>query len=108
MDATALYTNIIHKEGLTSLEGALNTRKNPKIPTSFLIELMKIVFTENIFQLHDQLWRQEVGAAMSSRPVPHYANTFMVPIKNENMKISKQFTKLTINSLNIPNYLHGF
>ena len=93
MDATDLYTNIIHKEGLTCLENALNTRKNPKIPTYFLIQLMEIVLTENIFQFQDQLWRQEIGAAMGSRPVPHYANTFMAPIDNEIINISKQFNE---------------
>ena len=86
-------TNIIHDEGLISLEAALNTRKNPKIPTRFLIELMNIFLTNNILQFHDQLWQQEIGAAMGSRPVPHHANTCMVPIDNEIIKLPKQFNE---------------
>ena len=43
MDATALFTNIIHKEGLKCLEDALNRRKNPKVPTHSLVKLMEII-----------------------------------------------------------------
>ena len=76
-DVSSLFTNIIHKEGLKSLEGALKKRDAPSVPTDLLIRLMKIILTENIFEFHDQLYRQEVGAAMGGRPVPSYANTFM-------------------------------
>ena len=61
LDATALYTNIIHEEGLNSLEAALEKRDNPKLPTTFLVKLMEIILT------HD---------AMGSPPVPSYANIF--------------------------------
>ena len=80
MDASSLYTNIIHEEGLNSLHEALEKRDNPKVPTKFLLDLMEIILRENIFEFHNQLWRQEIGAAMGSPPVLHYANVFMAQI----------------------------
>ena len=41
---------------------------------------MKIILIENIFEFHNQLWRQLIGAPMGGRPVPGYANTFMAQI----------------------------
>ena len=38
---------------------------------------MELVLRHNIFTFHDSYWKQEVGAAMGSKPVPHYADTFM-------------------------------
>ena len=61
MDATALYRNMVHEEGLNNLEAALEKRDNPKLPTTFLVKLMEIILT------HD---------AMGSPPVPSYANIF--------------------------------
>ena len=80
MDVTSLFTNILHDEGLATMKEALDKRENPKVPTNFLIKLMKIILTENIFEFHNQLWRQLIGAAMGSRPVPGYANMFMAKI----------------------------
>ena len=80
MDVTSLFTNIIHSEGLNSLKNTLDKRVNPKVETQFLMELMEIILTENIFEFHNQLWKQKIGAAMGSRPVPHYANNFMAEI----------------------------
>ena len=75
MDVTSLFTNIIHEEGLKSLK-----RDKPKVPTELLVQPMEIILTENIFEFHDQLYRQQIGAAMGSRPVPSYANNFMADI----------------------------
>ena len=41
---------------------------------------MEILLKYNIFEFHDLYWKQEVGAAMGSRPVPAYANLFMAEI----------------------------
>ena len=93
MDVTSLYTNIIHTEGLKSLERILEKRTNPKVETAFLIELMEIILKENIFQFHNQLWKQQIGAAMGSRPVPHYANIFMAEIDVKIKEIAQKYDK---------------
>ena len=99
LDVTALYTNIIHEEGLNSLEAALEKRDKPKVPTTFLLKFMEIILMQNIFEFHDQLWRQEIGAAMGSPPVPSYANIFMADI-DENIKACpKNITLLKLKPL---------
>ena len=39
-DVTGLYNNILHEEGLESMEQALISRTNPEIPTNYLVKLM--------------------------------------------------------------------
>ena len=41
---------------------------------------MKIILNENIFEFHDALFKQNIGASMGSKPIPHYANVFMAMI----------------------------
>ena len=71
------FTNIHHNEGLHTLQVQLDERTQPKVPSHYIIKLMELVLRHNIFTFHDSYWKQEVGAAMGSKPVPHYADTFM-------------------------------
>ena len=41
---------------------------------------MEIILSNNIFEFNDSLWKQLIGAAMGSKPIPHYANAFMANI----------------------------
>ena len=60
---------------------------------------MKKILTNNIFVFHDALWKQNIGAAMGSRPVPSYANNFMSKLDKiikalegaEDIKLLKRF-----------------
>ena len=72
-----LYTNIQHEDGLQTLQEQLEERNNPKVPSKYIIKLMKLILNHNIFTFHDAHWIQEIGAAMGSKPVPHYADGFM-------------------------------
>ena len=76
-DVEGLYNNIPHDEGLQSLEEGLDKRNNPEIPTNYLIKLMEIILKNNLFNFHDELWRQEIGCAMGTKPAPSYADNFM-------------------------------
>ena len=76
-DVVGLYNNIPHEDGLQSLEECLNTRNNPDVPTEFLVSLMDIILRNNLFSFHDQLYRQEIGCAMGTKPAPSYADIFM-------------------------------
>ena len=76
-DVEGLYNNIPHDEGLESLEEGLEKRKNPEIPTDYLIKLMDIILRNNLFNFHDELNRQEIGCAMGTKPAPSYADNFM-------------------------------
>ena len=80
MDVEALFTNIPHEDGLQQLQEKLSKKKQPKVPTNFLISLMEIILRHNIFSFHESLWKQEIGAAMGSKPVPSYANIYLASI----------------------------
>ena len=76
-DVVGLYNNIPHDEGLSSLQQGLDERNNPEIPTDYLIKLMEIILRNNLFNFHEQLYRQEIGCAMGTKPAPSYADIFM-------------------------------
>ena len=77
IDVKALFTNIPTEEGLESLEATLDERKSKEVPTDFLKQLMKLILENNLFSFHDGIFRQEIGGAMGSPPVPPYANNYM-------------------------------
>ena len=80
IDATALFTNIIHEEGLGTLKIELEKRKHPAVPTEFLLKLMELLLRNNIFEFHDGYYKQNIGAAMGVKPIPDYANIFMASL----------------------------
>ena len=86
MDVSALYTNIPLSEGLECTREALKRRKNKEVPTEFIIRLLEIVLTYNIFEFNQQLYRQIIGTAMGSRPAPPFANLFMAGIIDKKIK----------------------
>ena len=78
MDVKALYTNIPQKEGVECVQEAFENNDNTSdIPCNFLIQLLNILLKHNIFEFNKKLYRQKIGAAMGSRPIPSYANIFM-------------------------------
>ena len=89
LDVDGLFTNIVHAAGLHTLQEALQERKEPKVPCEYIIQLMEIILNNNIFTFHDSLWKQEVGAAMDSRPIPPYGNIYMAKT------IDKYFKRLS-------------
>ena len=50
IDVVGLYPNIPHEEGLDALRDALNTREDQSVPTSLLVEMMRDVLQNNIFE----------------------------------------------------------
>ena len=60
---------------------------------------MEIILKHNIFEFHDSLWRQEVGAAMGSKPVPSYADIFLACIDNEIKSIANSYNNGEIQAL---------
>ena len=76
-DVEGLYTNIEHEDGLRCLQDILQDKNENEVPYQYIMKLMKIILYNNIFTFHDSHWKQEIGAAMGSRPIPSYANNFM-------------------------------
>ena len=77
IDVKALYTNILYKEGSKCVEEALEERDDKTISTQFIIRLLKHILENNIFEFNEQLYSQEIGAAMGTKPAPDYANIFL-------------------------------
>ena len=99
IDVQALFTNIPHIDGLDSLRVGLNKRLNKKIPTDFLVQLMQTVLKNNIFTFYNNFFKQDIGAAMGSRPVPTYANTFMAEkIDSKIQFLAEKYRKQNENS----------
>ena len=90
MHVSALFTNIIHTEGMSCMQEALNTRQNIKVPTEFIMQLMNIILNNNIFEFHETHWKQEIGAAMGGKPIPDYANIFMAKFDKKIRKLAEK------------------
>ena len=87
-----MYNNILHEEGLESLQESLDTRNNPEVPSDYLVRLMEIILKNNLFTFHDALWKQEIGCAMGTKPAPSYADIFMArKIDNQIISLAQQF-----------------
>ena len=101
MDVKALFTNILHEEGLASLFEGLEERKDKTIPSEYLTKLMEVLLRNNLFVFNEELYSQDVGAPMGGAPVPDYANLFMakridkeirnIATRNQALKLFKRF-----------------
>ena len=58
-----------------------------------LLKLMDIILNHNIFEFHDALWKQKIGAAKGSRPVPSYADMFMAVFDKKIQKLSEKYNE---------------
>jgi hypothetical protein len=95
LDVEGLFTNIIHKDGLQCLQEQLkedNTLEEPQ--REYILKLMELILRNNLFSFHDSVWRQLIGAAMGSKPIPAYADNFMArTIDPKIIQLSEIFNK---------------
>ena len=63
-----------------AMEEGLNKRANKEVPTNFLVKIMETILKNNIFEFHEGYYKQNIGAAMGSKPILPYANIFMAKI----------------------------
>ena len=66
-----------HEEGLGCMKEQLDKSIDKKIQTDFLIKLMKLILYNTIFEFNELFQKQNIVAAMGSKPVPHNANRLM-------------------------------
>ena len=81
LDISSLYTNIPIREGINVFRTFLDKRNNPSIPTSFLITLLTLVLTCNIFVFNSDFYLQLIGTAMGTRAAPTFACLFMAAVE---------------------------
>ena len=77
VDVTGLYTNIDHSEGIKAVREILEKFSDDNVKNVFILELLELVLSQNIFEFDEKLYRQEIGVAMGGKPAPNYANIFM-------------------------------
>ena len=91
LDVIGLYTNIPQEEGTNCAEKVLNKRENMKVPSEYIISMLKLILKNNIFSFSDRLYSQEEGTSMGPRHAPHFADIFMA--ENIDDKIEQIFQK---------------
>ena len=72
-----MYTNIPWNQGMLAFEEAMNKRENQDVPTNFLISLLTLVLSCNLFTFNGKLFLQLFGVAMGTRVAPTFACIFM-------------------------------
>ena len=80
MDVTPLYTNISHKDSICACKEALEERPVKVPPTETLVELLKLLKSNN-FGFKGKHYLQVQGTAMGSKMALAYANIFMGRLK---------------------------
>jgi hypothetical protein len=91
-DVESLYTNIDIDEGLRRVECIL--RMNQVQETSFLIDLLRFVLTNNYFQFRGKYYHQIKGTAMGTNTAPSYANLFLIHVEYYWKRQIPQFPKI--------------
>ena len=77
MDVRKLYPSIPQREGIEACREALEKRKNKSIPTQAVIDMMKVVLENNIFEFGEDKYLQTEGTAIGSKLGKNFACTYM-------------------------------
>ena len=88
VDVTGLYTNIDQLEGIKAVREILEQNSDDDDRNIFILELLELVLSQNIFEFDQQLYRQCIGAAMGGKPIPDYANIFMSKLDKQIMQVT--------------------
>ena len=65
---------------MSALRDALNTREDKTVPTDLLLEIMRDVLENNIFEFKKKKYIQLIGTAIGTGAAPTLANIFMAVI----------------------------
>ena len=77
IDVVGLYSHIPHAEGFEALGKFFDERKEIDVPTSELVDMVRIFLDNNYFEFDDKIYHQKLGTAMGTKFAPDYANIFM-------------------------------
>ena len=83
IDVTSLYTNMLQREGITSVCHAYEEfhQGNPPVPTRLLSEMLSLILLESSFQFNEKDYLQTHGTAMGTKLAVAFANIFMAKIE---------------------------
>ena len=84
IDVSSLYTNIIHEEGLQTMQDWMLQNNINHNTTEFIKKKIGyLVLKHNYFEFNGQLFLQQQGTAIGTRMAPNYAIIFMHKIETE-------------------------
>ena len=76
-DATSMYTNIRTGPALHHIgQFALENKEHLTVTHAVLMDTLRLLMTNNVFQFGDTFWLQKVGTAMGTPPAPPWATIF--------------------------------
>jgi hypothetical protein len=90
-DAESMYTNINTVHGIEIISKWLEDYSQEVLqdfPTEFLLKLLQIILTNNIFQFNNTYWLQKCGTAMGASCACSYATLYWAYIERK-FKIPK-------------------
>ena len=104
MDVTSLCTKVPHNEGISAIKEMLGSHRQPlDLPhSSYIVELLTVVLTNNYFEFNGAPYHQVSGTAMGTNLSLSYANLFMTKCE-ENM-----YTYILYNPKNGKGFLMTF
>lgn len=87
-DAVSMYTNIDTAKALSSIAKYLRQQEQPfnSVPNDAIIEVLRLIMTNNIFRFGDTFWHQLTGTAMGTPPAPPYACIYFAIHEDEILK----------------------
>ena len=94
IDVISLYTNISKQDAIPAVNYYLETRPDKTIPSSFILELLELVFDCNYFKFGNRVFKQEIGVAMGTISAPNTATLTMGKL------IDPKFHQLALDILN--------
>ena len=81
LDATALYSNIPHNDGIGACKKHLDRRALSTTSSEDICQLIKFILENNVFSFNDEFISQKCSTAMCTRIAPCYANIFMAEVQ---------------------------
>ena len=77
LDISGMYTNVPWTQGLAAFRESMESRDTKSVSTEFLLGLLMLVLSCNVFLFDGLLFMQLFGVAMGSRVAPTFACIFM-------------------------------
>ena len=95
-NVTSLYPSIPHEDGLRALYTKLEERKDKKVSSENLVDLVEFVLKNNYFEFNSDVYRQISGTAMGTKFAPPYACIFMDMVDRIFKSRDKTFGMVTV------------
>lgn len=100
IDINSLYTNIIQKDGISSLEWALHRQTDlQQEQIKYIMEGLRLAMSHNYFWHKGEYYTQTKGVAMGAKYAPSVANLFLnrweeeqiYSVRRDNLKLYQRY-----------------